>query len=243
MQSFYRFAERHRMVEYDQMVDVYAYGVTLWELLAHAPPWEDAADDLDTIYGKVAAGERPLLSREEEASAPPGWTALMAACWHQNQSERPPFKAVLTFLRDIQRDLTHGTGGSPDASDLDTPRVPWYHLSLSDDSYTPSGGGGQRRKTWSEHVGDLMDLVLPGRRSTPSHSTPIGSDLEEPLLDDMAAFAHHDQHMREQLENTFTERQKMRKQQSPTMGGEGDALALEMRSCGSPGKCHDNFGF
>ena len=89
-------------IEYDKMVDVYAYGVTLYEILTHTQPWASIVDDVDQIYAQVSEGQRPEVAPKIQATAPEGWVALMKRCWHQDQSERPTFKVILKYLEQLQ---------------------------------------------------------------------------------------------------------------------------------------------
>ena len=79
-------------------IDVYSYGMVLWELVS---PWDTPFSDLGlaTFFGlrdAVRRGKRPPI---------PAWAGsgrfrqLIEACWHQNPSDRPTFKEIVTILQ------------------------------------------------------------------------------------------------------------------------------------------------
>jgi len=92
MESFAIFQADHQVVEYGASVDVYAFGVTMWEMLTHRMPWYDKKS-APAIYAAVASGKRPAVPATEPCTepAPVGWVGLMEACWAQNALERPTF--------------------------------------------------------------------------------------------------------------------------------------------------------
>jgi len=85
--------ERHH---YSEKSDVWAFGVTLWEVWTNAkvPYWERDADG-DVTNFVVNEGGR--LQRPAECSEA-AW-AVMQACWETNAGNRPTFEALKLKLR------------------------------------------------------------------------------------------------------------------------------------------------
>lgn len=97
MEAAKAFSEKHRRARYSPMVDVYSFGLLMYEILAHAAPW--AASPQKEIFHAVAAdGERPVVTAELQKEAAP-WCELMVECWAQHAPDRPNFEAILQRLR------------------------------------------------------------------------------------------------------------------------------------------------
>merc|ERR1719231_2071246 len=71
VQEFKQFQESHAQADYSKKVDVYAYGVTLWEMAAHKAPWSDAGSS--EVYERVVGGERPRMAEGAAAAMPAGY--------------------------------------------------------------------------------------------------------------------------------------------------------------------------
>ena len=67
-ESFRRFQDRNKKVEYDQKVDVYAFAVTLWEMHTHQPPWAQLMQG--EVFPQVVKGNRPHIAIEKDCSMP-----------------------------------------------------------------------------------------------------------------------------------------------------------------------------
>ena len=118
LESFHRYQDDHKRVEYSQKVDVYAYAITMYEVTAHQPPWESTEDDKgqgglresmtpDEVYQRVVANERPELDRGVRAEAPEGWCRLMEQCWAADPTKRPSFNVILRELAKISSPEEH----------------------------------------------------------------------------------------------------------------------------------------
>jgi serine/threonine protein kinase len=83
-----------QMLPFNERVDIYAFGVLLWEVLTRQQPLPGATF---TQVGKIVAeaGLRP----EVPSYCPPLYRAIMEACWHTQPNKRPPISDVRALLR------------------------------------------------------------------------------------------------------------------------------------------------
>lgn len=81
---------------YDNKVDVYSFGIVMWEVWTRDVPFKD----LKTVWGIRAAvvdGQRPPLP----ADAPALYAATMQQCWADSALARPTFAAAVDTLRNL----------------------------------------------------------------------------------------------------------------------------------------------
>ena len=100
--------------EYGGSVDVYAYGVVLWELVSHLQPWHDISDIVETqvsasnltdvIFATVKKGERPRLNDKMLKMMSPEYFKLMRACWDNDPSKRPHFSKIKTITGNLLKE-------------------------------------------------------------------------------------------------------------------------------------------
>lgn len=95
-----------KMLHYDKKIDVYSFGIILWEALELSQPWTHDGTRFQRgplnskIMNAVEAGERPPISNEDEA--PKGYVSLVKACWDGDPKRRPNFRDVLYRLQDME---------------------------------------------------------------------------------------------------------------------------------------------
>ncbi|GAX78093.1 hypothetical protein CEUSTIGMA_g5535.t1 [Chlamydomonas eustigma] len=91
--------------------DVYAFGVTLWELYTSGVPFSNIPSTL--IAYEVAHGDRrppfPDLDSEREHHRP--YIALTKRCWDRDASSRPAFEEVLAELQKLREQLKGEVAG------------------------------------------------------------------------------------------------------------------------------------
>ncbi|KAF8389499.1 hypothetical protein HHK36_026194 [Tetracentron sinense] len=78
-----------RRGSYTQKVDVYSFGIVLWELITGMLPFHNI--EASDILNK---GVRPIIPKDSR----PLLTAIMARCWDANPDVRPPFTEVVKML-------------------------------------------------------------------------------------------------------------------------------------------------
>lgn len=78
----------------DEKVDVYAFGMLLWECLTRQRPWADLKNPMQVIFVVGVQCQRPELP----PALPPRLAALIRACWADSPADRPPFAEVLHVL-------------------------------------------------------------------------------------------------------------------------------------------------
>eukprot|EP00939_MAST-03C_sp_MAST-3C-sp1_P005259 g5259.t1 len=89
---------------YSQAVDVYSYGVILYESLELTAPWtldRGKYGSVHDILRAVVRGIRPRIRQKSIDNAPGGVRGLMVLCWDQNPSGRPKFSRVRRVVKAI----------------------------------------------------------------------------------------------------------------------------------------------
>eukprot|EP00730_Choanoeca_flexa_P006063 TRINITY_DN12075_c0_g1_i6.p1 TRINITY_DN12075_c0_g1~~TRINITY_DN12075_c0_g1_i6.p1 ORF type:complete len:479 (+),score=112.03 TRINITY_DN12075_c0_g1_i6:209-1645(+) len=85
-------------VRYGKAVDVYSYGIVLWEVATRELPYADMDMAMMTLTRKIVGPEnlRPTLSK----AVPLEWQELMRECWDSNAKNRPTFTELLQILQE-----------------------------------------------------------------------------------------------------------------------------------------------
>lgn len=81
--------ELHRFEKFDQTVDVYSYGIILWEMLTHDIPFADK-EPVQIVYCVAQKGERPILPTD----VPIPLMKLITSCWAEDPKQRPAFSEI-----------------------------------------------------------------------------------------------------------------------------------------------------
>ena len=86
---------------YNEKVDVYSYGIVMYEVLCREIPFEDTGLDGMKVAVAVSKGKRPNLEFVPK-TCPIDLVALMQSCWDQQPSKRPSMEAVIDKLKGIR---------------------------------------------------------------------------------------------------------------------------------------------
>jgi serine/threonine protein kinase len=80
--------------DYDLKVDVYAYGMLLYELLTGLEPFEDLESATEIGMKVAKEEERPKIP----SKVPLHIRQLITGCWKQSPEKRPTYDDVLAYL-------------------------------------------------------------------------------------------------------------------------------------------------
>eukprot|EP00904_Undaria_pinnatifida_P012456 jgi/Undpi1/8340/HiC_scaffold_25.g10809.m1 len=84
---------------YNEKVDVYSYGVILWEMTTLKKPFDGMGRD--RFFSQVVRGShRPPINKKW----PKPWAALMQSCWAEDPTARPSFAKVGDLLQGMVQD-------------------------------------------------------------------------------------------------------------------------------------------
>jgi len=83
---------------FTQAVDVFAFGIMLWEAIFLKAPWSEIKWQ-SKICEKVVEGKRPTISTSGLAKAPDLVVELMFRCWAQRPQDRPIMSECLDILQ------------------------------------------------------------------------------------------------------------------------------------------------
>eukprot|EP01088_Endostelium_zonatum_P016889 TRINITY_DN474_c0_g1_i1.p1 TRINITY_DN474_c0_g1~~TRINITY_DN474_c0_g1_i1.p1 ORF type:complete len:623 (-),score=136.92 TRINITY_DN474_c0_g1_i1:97-1965(-) len=89
-------------MEYSQEVDVYSFGISLWEIVTRCKklPYYDLnyQEDFEVFKKHVIQGKRPSIDDVDRVD---GLRELITDCWHPEPEKRPSFKDINIRLRTI----------------------------------------------------------------------------------------------------------------------------------------------
>ncbi|XP_062510364.1 uncharacterized protein LOC134186411 isoform X2 [Corticium candelabrum] len=85
--------------KYGASVDVYSFGIVMWEIMSQKVPYDDCRTSyMYQLAELVRQGQRPSLHDNEPAD----YISLMKRCWDGNPQKRPMFGEILTRLDLLQ---------------------------------------------------------------------------------------------------------------------------------------------
>ena len=92
--------EIFRGEKYDETVDVYSFGIVLWELFCQKKPHRNY-EAQHIPYLVAEKGLRPTLPKH----LPPTLNALIGSCWDEKPKRRPRFTAIVKELEKAQTEV------------------------------------------------------------------------------------------------------------------------------------------
>ncbi|KAH9291678.1 hypothetical protein KI387_016964, partial [Taxus chinensis] len=87
---------------YNRKVDVYSFGIVLWEIATGRVPYEDMTP-VQAAFAVVHKNARPTLPED----CPLAMRKLIDNCWAQNPEKRPDFWYIVKILEQFEAALLH----------------------------------------------------------------------------------------------------------------------------------------
>lgn len=81
--------------KYSVKIDVYSFGMVMWELIERKRPFEEFTSRFD-IMDAIRSGKRPEIS----PSCPPAYKSLIQRCWQAEPTRRPMFQYIVRYLKE-----------------------------------------------------------------------------------------------------------------------------------------------
>ena len=82
---------------YTEKVDVYSYGIILWEIAARTPPYQNIKGFM--VADMVVLNDfRPKIPKD----TPPFFARLVRKCWDRQPQKRPDFDEIIVELQKMK---------------------------------------------------------------------------------------------------------------------------------------------
>ncbi|WVZ99270.1 hypothetical protein U9M48_044598 [Paspalum notatum var. saurae] len=92
--------EMYKHKPYGRKVDVYSFGILLWELVTGSLPYEEMTP-LQAAFAVVNKNLRPVIP----SSCPAALKLLIERCWAWQPEKRPEFQQIVSILEDLKTAL------------------------------------------------------------------------------------------------------------------------------------------
>lgn len=87
--------------EITSKVDVYSFGIMLWELYSETEPFLEYKKNNFLMWKKVKEGERPKVDETSE-NIPIDVMKIINLCWAHSANDRPTFKDLIKMIEEIK---------------------------------------------------------------------------------------------------------------------------------------------
>ena len=148
-------------------VDVYSFGMVLWELWEKKRPYEDLHSRFD-IMDAIRSGRRPAISE----GCPPAYRSLTQRCWQAEPGRRPNFQYIVRYLKDELARVKRQRERQMSSSEGPYPYFGGAGRDATKSTDSPPGKGG-----YASFAGAKFAQMLPwnrtGREAAPLSTLPI----------------------------------------------------------------------
>jgi serine/threonine protein kinase len=148
---------------YTEKVDVYSFGILLWQMARDRIPFKGMNKE-EFMKAVVNDNERPKL----DSSWPVGFSSLLTSCWNKDPLKRPTFEAI---LKELDLLLNPGSAESPQHQQINKQSKATSFFGLTGSAVKHSGNSNGLNK---EPVTTPTGLNLPLSRSKSEYSPSKG---------------------------------------------------------------------
>jgi len=82
--------------KYDEKVDIYAFGIILYEMVSNDVPFKEM-NQMQLLLEVAINNKRPIIPQ----TCPPPFRRLITDCWNNDPTQRPPFSGILKMLHNL----------------------------------------------------------------------------------------------------------------------------------------------
>jgi serine/threonine protein kinase len=163
--------------KYSLKVDVYSFGMVLWELWEKKRPFDDLHSRFD-IMDAIRSGKRPPIS----STCPPAYRSLMERCWDPQPAKRPIFKYIEKYLKDELARVKRTNASVAIPGNFISSSLTEWNLSMSSPSAAGSATGGNVITNFLQSWGTRSRSNTMQSEQGPETQNPITSSGDKSPL-------------------------------------------------------------